>query len=81
MKVTDDDVKTRGQKEKLEEITSPVQEQAEGTEDKESEDKLKEKEEGGSTEEPAATTPAKLQRDNTMVVTAKVSTLALVWEL
>lgn len=56
MTVTDDDVKTRGQKDKLEEITAPPP-----TEQKQ--------EEGMASKKPE---PPKLPRDGTMVVTAKV---------
>lgn len=71
MTVTDDDVKTRAQKEKLEEITSPS---AEDSKEQEQE------EEGTSNNEPSA--PPKVPRDGTMVVTAKVSVFVkLVFEL
>ena len=64
MTVTDDDVKTRAQKEKLEEITA-----APSSGDKE--DSQKETSGENNSEQDAA--PPKVPRDNTMQVTAKVS--------
>ena len=69
MTVTDDDVKTRGQKEKLEEITAPPTSTT-TEEGKEGEGEAEKKE--GEDSEPSAA-PPKLPRDGTMVVTARES--------
>lgn len=80
MKITDDDVKTRGQKEKLEEITNPSnsedppksEEPSKSVGEEEpakSEEEAPESEEADS--EPA---PPKMTREGTMIVTAKVGT-------
>ncbi len=68
MTITDDDVKTRGQKEKLDEISAlaPEQNSTDGAADEEEEEEEEEeKEESGPP-------PPKIPRDGTMVVTAKV---------
>lgn len=67
MAITDDDVKTRGQKEKLEEISAPAQEES-GNADAATGGEEPEKEE----EKEPCPPPPKVPRDGTMVVTAKV---------
>lgn len=68
MTVTDDDVKTRGQKEALEQITSETNGDANATEEPATETANG----NGLTNEDAAEKP-KLARDSTMAVTANVS--------
>ena len=72
---TEDDVKTRGQKEKLDEISAPAPDAPAAAEEKEEEEEEEEEqkeepEENGDSK--ASAPPPKLPRDGTMVVTAKV---------
>jgi hypothetical protein len=71
MAITDDNVKTRGQKEKLEEISAPDQADGNSVSAEEATGEEKGEEENGG-ESKGEEAPPKVPRDGTMVITAKV---------